>query len=93
MRTIVDQAGRFAGWWVASIRKWPLLERFLMLVVALVVWAAAVLLVELSTDNRILLVLTAVFLLPVVLRSWLELYWHLRDELSGSRLARRTRES
>ena len=90
MRTMIDQARQLAGWWEASIQKWPLLERVLVLALALVVWSAAVLLVELTTDNRILLVLTAVFLLPVVLRTWMEFYWQLRDELRD-RVVRRRR--
>ncbi|MBA3979160.1 MAG: hypothetical protein C0462_01020 [Alcanivorax sp.] len=66
------------------MNRWPLLGRTLMLMVALVAYAAGLLAVDAATgDARMPIVLFAVFFLPAVLRAWLLVYWQVRDDLRG----------
>lgn len=66
------------------MNRWPLLGRTLVLMVALVAYAAGLLAVDAATgDARMPIVLFAVFFLPAVLRAWLLVYWQVRDDLRG----------
>ncbi|MBZ2189368.1 hypothetical protein K8B33_09685 [Alcanivorax sp. JB21] len=66
------------------MNRWPLLGRTLVLMVALVAYAAGLLAVDVATgDARMPVVLLAVFFLPAVLRAWLLVYWQVRDDLRG----------
>lgn len=66
------------------MNRWPLLGRTLVLMVALVAYAAGLLAVDVATgDARMPIVLFAVFFLPAVLRAWLLVYWQVRDDLRG----------
>ncbi|MCH8542649.1 MAG: hypothetical protein LAT61_03660 [Alcanivorax sp.] len=66
------------------MNRWPLLGRTLVLMFALVAYAAGLLAVDVATgDARMPVVLLAVFFLPAVLRAWLLVYWQVRDDLRG----------
>lgn len=66
----------------------PLVTRALALMLVLVAYSGGLLAVEaLSGGNRLPVLLVAVFFLPAVLRSWLQLYWQVRRDL-GEHLSR-----
>ena len=68
----------------APVAAHPLLARSLQLVLTLALYAGGAYAVALvSGDARIPLVLYAVYFLPAVLRSWLQFYWRLRDDVKS----------
>ena len=68
----------------APVAAHPLLARTLQLVLTLALYAGGAYAVSLvSGDARIPLVLYAVYFLPAVLRSWLQFYWRLRDDVKS----------
>lgn len=91
MKTMVDQAKQLAGRLAAVMNEWPLARRAVLFALVLSIYSLGVFVLEALVDNRLFLVLAAVFFLPLVLRVWLELYWQVREELRGLRvrLARR----
>lgn len=91
MKTMVDHAKQQTGRLKAAMEQWPLLRRAIAFALVLSVYSLGLLVLETLVDNRLLLVLAAVFFLPLVLRVWLELYWLAREELRGRLKRRRSR--
>lgn len=81
MKTLFDRVAATGAATVAPLKKHPLLYRSLALALALVLYSAGVLLVDALTSIGFLVVLTAIYFLPALLRAWLLFYWQLRDEV------------
>jgi hypothetical protein len=81
MKTLFDRVTATGAAAVAPLKKHPLLYRGLGLALSLLLYSAGVLLVDALTSIGFLVVLTAIYFLPALLRAWLLFYWQLRDEV------------
>lgn len=81
MKTLFDRVTATGAAAAAPLKKYPLLYRGLGLALSLVLYSAGVLLVDMLTNIGFLVVLTAIYFLPALLRAWLLFYWQLRDEM------------
>ena len=81
MKALFDRVTVAAASAVAALKKYPLLYRGLGLALSLTLYSAGVLLVDALTSIGFLVVLTAIYFLPALLRAWLLFYWQLRDEV------------
>lgn len=59
----------------------PFVQHFIGLLIALVAYAAGLMLIDSVVDTRLPLVAFAVFFLPAVLRAWLLVYWDVKADL------------
>lgn len=85
MKTLFDRVTETGATAVAPLKKYPLLYRSLGLALSLVLYLSGVMLVDALTSIGFLVVLTAIYFLPALLRAWLLFYWQLRDEVAAWR--------
>ena len=85
MKTLFDRVTATGAAAVAPLKKYPLLYRSVGLALSLLLYLAGVLLVDALTSIGFLVVLTAIYFLPALLRAWLLFYWQLRDEVAAWR--------
>ncbi len=90
MKALFDRVTVATAAAVAPLKKHPLLYRSLGLALSLTLYCAGVLLVDALTSIGFLVVLTAIYFLPALLRAWLLFYWQLREEVVAWRRGRRS---
>ena len=81
MKTLFDRVSETGAAAVAPLKKHPLLYRGLGLALSLILYIAGVVLVDALTSIGFLVVLTAIYFLPALLRAWLLFYWQVRDDV------------
>jgi hypothetical protein len=81
MKTLFDRVTETGAVAVAPLKKYPLVYRGLGLALSLVLYLAGIVLVDALTSIGFLVVLTAIYFLPALLRAWLLFYWQVRDDV------------
>lgn len=90
MKTIFRSVKAVTEKTLAPVTARPLLSCSLQLVMAVALYAAGIAaVVAISGENRIPVVLFAVYFLPAVLRTWLQMYWRLRPGVKAWAAPRR----
>lgn len=77
MKTLIDRIAALG----APMERYPLVYRAVGLLLVLTLYSAGVLLVDSITHIGFVVMLTALYFLPAVLRAWLLFYWQLRDDV------------
>mgnify|MGYP005752064651 CR=1 FL=1 len=88
MKTLFDRVQEKGAQVVAPLKQFPLLYRGLGVVLALALYTATLVAVEALAGSVFLVVVTALYFLPAVLRAWLLFYWQVRADVKGWQLRR-----